>query len=145
MFGLGRTTAKTIVRRYIACLNARDVDGIGALLHPRCRFIDSHGEWIEGREAIIAATRRFFALESRFHLKLNTLVDQEGEVLLRGESTAELEEFRRESLWRARTEEGRIIFWQSFGPQSSPRLARILTQHGGEHAMTGRLPDPESR
>ena len=127
MFGLGRSTAKAIVRRYVARLNARDVDGIAALLHPSCRLIDSHGEWIEGREAIVAATRRFFELEGQFRLKLHTLVEHDGEWLLRGSTAAERSEFRTEALWRARVEDGLVIFWQSFGPQSSPRLTRILT------------------
>lgn len=127
MFGLGRPTARKVVRRYVDRLNARDVDGIALLLHPHCRFIDSHGEWIEGREAIVAATRRFFAIERKFRLNLEAVVEHEGEVLLRGKASAERAEFRQDALWKARVEGGKIIFWQSFGPQSSPRLARILS------------------
>lgn len=126
MFGLGGSRAKKTVRRYVVCLNARDVEGVAALLHPDCRFIDSHGEWIEGREAIIAATRRFFAIEPKFRLTLEAVVEHDGEVLLRGKTDAEHAEFRQDALWKARIEEGTIVFWQSFGPHSSPRLARIL-------------------
>lgn len=127
MFGWGKSTDGKIVRRYVAALNARDVDRVAELLHPDCRFIDSHGEWIEGRDAIIAATRRFFALEKAFRLKLDAVIEHDGEVLLRGKAEAEQPEFRRDALWKARVEGGKIIFWQSFGPQDSPRLARILS------------------
>lgn len=130
MFGLGNSTSKKVVRRYVACLNARDLDGIAVLLHPNCRFVDSHGEWIEGRNAIIAATRRFFSLERRFRLTLHAIVEHDGEILLRGKADAEHEEFRQDALWKARVENGAIIFWQSFGPQTAPRLARILRGDG---------------
>lgn len=126
MFGLGRPSGKVIVRRYIACLNARNVPGVSALLHPECRLIDSHGQWIEGRGAIIAATERFFAIEPDFRLVIHAIVETDGEILLRGESFATLEEFRRNALWRARVQDGLIIYWQSFGPDGSPDLARIL-------------------
>jgi hypothetical protein len=126
VFGLGRPSAKTIVRRYVACLNARDLPGVAALLHPQCRFIDSHGEWIEGRSNIIAATERFFAIEPAFRLRIDTLVEHEGEILLKGEASAMHDEFNKDALWRARVEDNLVVYWQSFGPQGSPHLARIL-------------------
>lgn len=126
MFGLGRGSAKTIVRRYVACLNARDLPGVAALLHRECRFIDSHGEWIEGSANVIAATKRFFAIEPAFRLEVDALVEHEGDILLRGRALATHEEFSRDALWRARVEDSLVICWQSFGPQGSPRLARIL-------------------
>ena len=131
MFGLGRRSGKAIVRQYIGCLNARDLDGVAALLHPECRFIDSHGEWIEGRDAIIAATARFFAIEPRFRIKVDSLSDHQGEILLRGKASASRPEFTTDALWRARVEQGGIVYWQSFGPQTSPRLARILAGKDG--------------
>jgi hypothetical protein len=126
MFGFGRQSDKTIVRRYIACLNARNLAGIEELLHADCRFIDSHGEWIEGRQAIVAATERFFAIEPAFRLQIDTLIEHDEEILLKGKALATQEEFRKDALWRARVEDRLIILWQSFGPQGSPRLARIL-------------------
>ena len=137
MFGLRRSASKKVVRRYVACLNARDSEGIAVLLHPDCRFIDSHGEWIEGRDAIIAATRRFFSLERRFRLTIDTIVEHDGEILLRGRADAEREEFRRDALWKARVEDGAIVCWQSFGPQSAPRLARILRGASGKDRVGG--------
>ncbi len=126
MFGLGRSSAKAIVRRYIACLNARDLAGVSALLHPDCRLIDSHGQWIEGRAAIIAATERFFAIEPAFKMTVHAIVEHDGEILLRGETAATQEIFRQDALWRARVVEGRVISWQSFGPNGSPHLAQLL-------------------
>ncbi|WP_133365758.1 nuclear transport factor 2 family protein [Qipengyuania sediminis] len=135
MFGLGRRSGKRIVRRYVACLNARDLNGVAALLHPDCRFIDSHGEWIEGRDAIIAATQRFFAIEPRFRMRLDSVVDHGGEILIRGEALASRPEFTADALWCSRVEEGKVVFWQSFGPQTSPRLARILSGQAAETAQ----------
>lgn len=130
VFGLGKPSGKQIVRRYVAALNARDIAGIAPLLHPRCRFIDSHGEWIEGREAIVAATQRFFAIEPRFRLRIDSVVEHDGELLLRGEAFASNPLFADDAIWSARIEDGGIVFWQAFGPQSAPRLARILSGTG---------------
>lgn len=110
----------------MACLNARDLAGIAALLHPDCRLIDSYGEWIDGPNAVIAATERLFALDSAFKIRIDTLVELEGEIFLRGRTFAERAEFQANAFWRARIEDGLIRSWQSFGPVPSGHLARIL-------------------
>lgn len=132
MFGFGSKSAETIVKRYVALLNARDRDGIAALLHANCRFVDSRGEWIDGHDNIVLATDRFFALEPRFVLTADSVVQHQGEVLLRGSTSAERPELRTDMLWRARVDHGKLVFWQSYGPSSSLHLARIL---GGELAQ----------
>ena len=116
MFALGRPSAKAIVRRYLACLNARDIDGVAALLHPDCRLIDSYGEWIEGADRIIAATKRLLTLEPAFRIRVDALVEHEGEIFLRGKTFAESAEFLADAFWRARVEDSLIKCWQSFGP-----------------------------
>ncbi len=131
MFGFGSSTAENVIRRYVALLNARDSEGIAALLHPDCRFIDSRGEWIDGRDNVALATERFFALEPRFVLTADSVIPHKGEVLLRGTTSAERPELRTDILWRARVEQRLLILWQSYGPSSSLHLARIL---GGELA-----------
>lgn len=134
MFGFGSKAAENVVRRYVVLLNARDRDGIADLLHPACRFVDSRGEWIDGRETALRATDNFFALEPRFELTIDSVVKHEGEVLLRGVTSAHRPELRTDILWRARVKEGKLILWQSYGPSSSLHLARILA---GDLAQRG--------
>ena len=134
MFGFGSSTAEKVVRRYVASLNARDLAAIADMLHPVARFVDSRGEWIEGRDNLVCATERFFAFEPGFFLTADSIVKHRGEILLRGSTAAVRPELRTDILWRARVDAGKLAFWQSYGPSSSLPLARIL---GGELAQSG--------
>ena len=126
MFALNRHSPKAIVQRYVRCLNARDLGGLSSLIHPHCQLIDSFGGRIEGHDAIVAATERFFALEPHFHLTVDKLVEHEGDILLRGRTTATRPEFQAEAMWRACVEDRLVACWQSFGPSPSARLADVL-------------------
>ena len=121
-----RQSPEAIVRRYVGYLNGRDMDGVASLLHPRCQLIDAFGGRIEGHTNVVGATQRLFILEPKFHVRIKTLVMHEGDVLLRGHTSAERAEFQAEAMWRARVEDGLIICWQSFGPEPSARLAELL-------------------
>lgn len=123
-----------IVRRYLAAMNARDAEQIEALLDERIRYVDSRGEWIEGRENVATATRRFFDLEPDYKLHDMKIVMHEGDVLLKGHASAREERLAHDTLWRARTRRGKLVHWQSYG-EDSPALARILMPEavrGGE-------------
>ena len=114
-----------VVKRYVAALNARDAERIEALLDDHIRFVDSRGDWIEGRDNVATATRRFFDLEPNFQLHDVKIVMHAGEVLLKGRVSAQEERLTHDTLWRARTRRGKLSHWQSYG-EDSPALARIL-------------------
>ena len=114
-----------VVKRYVAALNARDAERIEALLDDHIRFVDSRGDWIEGRDNVATATRRFFDLEPNFQLHDVKIVMHAGEVLLKGRVSAQAERRTHDTLWRARTRRGKLSHWQSYG-EDSPALARIL-------------------
>jgi hypothetical protein len=52
-------------RAYLEAWSRKDLDGIAALLHPRVHFKGPMQE-LNGREAVIEATRRIFPLLERF-------------------------------------------------------------------------------
>lgn len=114
-----------VVRKYLAAMNARDADRVEALLDERIRFVDSRGEWIDGRENVATATRRFFDLEPNYKLHDMKIVMHEGDVLLRGHASACEERLSHDTLWRARTRRGKLVYWQSYG-EDSPALVRLL-------------------
>jgi len=114
-----------VVRQYLAAMNARDAEQVEALLDERIRFVDSRGEWIEGRENVATATRRFFDLEPDYKLHDMKIVMHEGDVLLKGRASAREERLAHDTLWRARTRRGKLVHWQSYG-EDSPALVRIL-------------------
>lgn len=123
-----------VVRRYLAAMNARDADKVESLLADDVRYVDSRGDWIEGRDNVAAATRRFFELEPKYNLHDMKIVMHEGEVLLKGRASAEEERLTHDTLWRARTRKNKLTHWQSYG-EDSPALARILmpeAAHGAD-------------
>ncbi|RYG87259.1 MAG: nuclear transport factor 2 family protein [Alphaproteobacteria bacterium] len=126
VFRIGLRSARRMVRRYVAFLNARDLDGIAGLLHERCCLVDRYGDRIEGREAVIRATERFFELEPHFYLRIDALVEHEGDIMLRGQAIATRPEFQADAMWRVSFEHGLISCWASFGPHASARLAQLL-------------------
>ena len=106
-------------------MNARDADKVESLLADDVRYVDSRGEWIQGRDNVAAATRRFFDLEPSYNLHDMTIVMHDGEVLLKGRASAQEERLTHDTLWRARTRKNKLTHWQSYG-EDSPALARIL-------------------
>lgn len=126
MLGWFRPKPVTVARNYIDAMNARDADGVNALLADDCRFIDSLGYWLEGRAKIMEATRNFFALEANFRWHDVTMVMHNGDVLLRGRATADNARLAQDTLWQARVIDGKITRWQSFGAGDPISLTRIL-------------------
>ncbi|WP_374406097.1 nuclear transport factor 2 family protein [Pelagerythrobacter sp.] len=114
-----------VVQRYLAAMNARDADKVESLLADDIRFVDSRGEWIDGRENVATATRRFFDLEANYAMHDMQIVMHDGDVLLKGTASADEERLTHDTLWRARTRKNKIVHWQSYG-EDSPALARIL-------------------
>ncbi|WP_165853467.1 nuclear transport factor 2 family protein [Aurantiacibacter aquimixticola] len=121
-----RNKAENVVRRYVAAVNARDADAIIALLHPDCRFIDSHGFGIDGIDDCTDAVRAFMALGSNFRMHVEGISNNHGDILLRGHTEAEDASLATDTLWLARVEDGRLLYWQSFGESSAPALAHRL-------------------
>ena len=126
MFGLQSRKPIPVTRRYIAALNARDPDAMEELLAENCRVVDSRGGWVEGRDAVMNATRRFFEMEPRFTVQESSMVMRAGDVLIRGRAKASDPRLAQDTLWIARVRDGRVVYWQSFGAGEPPALARIL-------------------
>ncbi|WP_338446339.1 nuclear transport factor 2 family protein [Pelagerythrobacter marensis] len=114
-----------VVKSYVAAMNSRDAERVDALLDEHVRYVDSRGEWIEGRENVATATRRLFELDPEYKMHDMTIVMHEGDVLLKGRTSACEERLAHDTLWRARARGGKLTHWQSYG-EDSPALARIL-------------------
>lgn len=126
MFGWKTRRPVKVARKYVAAVNARDVQGVASLLADECRYVDSRGDWIDGRENVLTATRRFFELEENFRFEDTEMVLHDGDVLIRGSTSADDPRLAQDTLWRARVEDGKIAHWQSFGAGEPVALVRIL-------------------
>ena len=125
-----------MVKRYIAALNARDIDAIDTLLADDCRMVDSSGGLIDGRESAVETTRAFFDFETDFHLTQHDIVLRGDEVLIRGVVRANNPQLATDSLWRARVSKGKLVHWQSYGADALP-LARILSRMKADLSRSG--------
>jgi limonene-1,2-epoxide hydrolase len=131
--GISKREQERVVRRYVTALNARDIDAIEELLAPDCRFIDSIGCWVEGREDCLEASRRFLAMEPEFRIAIENILMHGGEVLINGTTSAQEPMLCRDTLWRARSDGKQLIEWQSYGEGSTLPLAKVLM---GERAYS---------
>ncbi|MGB3165917.1 MAG: nuclear transport factor 2 family protein [Alteraurantiacibacter sp.] len=115
-----------IVHRYIAALNARDADVMKAMLHPDCRFVDSHGFCVDGHEDSKAAVDAFLGLAEGFRLHVTSSTMRGDDILLRGHTEANDPRLATDTLWLARVADGKMQYWQSFGGADAPPLAHLL-------------------
>ena len=115
-----------VVRAYIDAFNARDLAGVERLLAPECKFIASKGGYVEGREAAVEATRRFFAMPIEFALEASELVRHGDDVLVRGEMRSSDPHLANDSLWRARSDGRHLLEWQSFARGNALPFARLV-------------------
>ena len=126
MFDGGRKREIAIVRDMVAAMNDHDADRVASLLGDNPRFVDSHGEWLEGRDEVIEATRRFLDMDRSFKLHIEQSTHHHGDVLLRGHVTSDQPAMATDTLWRARVKRGKLVYWQSYGSPNAPHLARML-------------------
>ena len=115
-----------VAKRYVAALNARDIDTMLALLHPHPTFVDSRGYCIQGYDDCRAGVRAFLDLDRGFRMHVDNYTLRHGDVLMRGHTEAHDPRLAHDTLWLVKVEDGKMRFWQSFGDMHSPALAHIL-------------------
>ena len=115
-----------VVRDYIAALNARDLDAVSRLVGADCTFIDSRGGSVRGHDHCIEASRRFFALDIDYELRVETIVAHPPDVLITGQMRSNETGLARDRLWRARAEGANLVEWQSFSEGRGLGVARLL-------------------
>lgn len=125
IFRSRKAVAVSVVKRFIAALNARDIDSIAELLDDDCRVVDSSGGWIDGRQNLLEAVGIFFEFDPAFRLEADQVLMHGEEVLIRGSTVASHPHLASITLWRARVWKGKVAYFQGFGDKALP-LARIL-------------------
>ncbi len=111
------------VTRFVARINAHDLEGIVALLTPDHRFIDSLGTQARGRDTLREGWRQYFRMVPDYRIDVErTFVDGETVILVgvaRGTYTAdgELREanaWTTPAAWRASLRGELIAEWQVY-------------------------------
>lgn len=123
-----------VPRRFVDCVNARDLKSLRALIGEQCRIIDPRGEWMEGRETCLEALERLFDLEPEYRIHVASMGRAGDNVLINGHTTASDPRFVGTTLWRAKADRTHVHEWQGYSARPGARMCRLLV---GDKAQMG--------
>ena len=112
---------KQIALQFNAQITAHNIDGLAALMSAAHRFIDRDGQVTAGKEAMLDAWRRFFALFPDY-VNTFTRVESRGNlVVLHGFATWEAGAAPDHAIWTARVEGGVVAEWRIYSDTEENR------------------------
>jgi ketosteroid isomerase-like protein len=126
------------VEQFISAINGRSVDTITNLLTEDHLFVDSLGEWIEGREDMRQGWLGYFALVPDYRIEVSEMIVRGDVVAIFGmasgtySSGGPLRDENRWSTpgaWRAVVRDGKIKEWLVFADNEPVR--RIMRREEG--------------
>ena len=118
---------KALTARFVAAVNAHDVDAMRGFVTEDFTYIDSWREGVTGRELVLAGSRAMFAADPGFHIDIESSSFSDPYVLMRGWVSSDNPAIgRRRAVWRARCDGKQIGEWQSWAEGSPPSLSRAL-------------------
>jgi uncharacterized protein (TIGR02246 family) len=112
-----------IVERFVAAINAHDVEQLVALMTLDHRLVDSLGKVLTGRDQMRAAWSGYFAMVSDYHITIERVFSDAQEVIVCGVAGGTLSTggaYRPENAWstpvalRAQITEGLIAEWRVY-------------------------------
>jgi len=119
-------TAQDIAEQFVHAINAHDLERLASLMTSDHRFIDSMGDLVEGREAMLEGWKAYFAMVPDYKLEISDcFVATKGatEVMLVGEASGSYQSKgvrRADSSWstpaalRAVARDDQIAEWQVY-------------------------------
>lgn len=122
-----------VVKKWVRALNAHDEARVIELLHPDCRFVDSQGFAILGRENGSQAIHALMSLEPHFQMHVESYARHNGKILMQGHTTADDPRLARHALWLGRVKDGKLCYLQSFAQDNPPALSMILLPEKALH------------
>jgi len=110
---------------FIACINAHDVEGLGALMSDGHTFIDAHGNQVSGKEKMIAGWRGYFEWFPDYYIEVTEVFEDEDKLALFGFAggtfkNKEGESWRLPAAWKAIVKDGRVSLWQVYADTKIP-------------------------
>ncbi|HYD54538.1 MAG TPA: nuclear transport factor 2 family protein [Gemmatimonadaceae bacterium] len=131
-------TPHEVVQRFVDCINAHDVAGLGESMTPDHSFIDSLGNTMRGREAMTDAWRQYFAMVPDYRIVVERFLDDESVIVAFGRaegtftsdgSLHEANAWCTPAAWRAVVRADGVAEWQVYADNEPIRqvMARLAT------------------
>ncbi len=126
-------TAMELALRFVSAINHREMETLRALMPENHVFVDSGGDAVRGREAIIEAWARFFRMFPDYEIQVHRVLEEDGSVGVFGTAGGTwapdgvLREENRWSIpaaWEANITNGQVSVWRVFADLEPVR--RIL-------------------
>ena len=115
--------AREIVEAFVEAINGGRAERIVPLMDRSGQFIDSLGNRIEGRDALLAGWRAYLALFPDYRIEIQGMLVDEQEAMLHGWAGGTLHRggravdggaWRIPAAWRAVTDAKRVLLWQVY-------------------------------
>lgn len=104
--------SRQIVLRFNDAINARDLEGLAALMTDDHVFIDSADTRVSGKEAVLAAWRGFFEAFPDYRNVFERLNGDGDTVAVSGHSVCSYAPLDGAARWSARIVDGKIAEWR---------------------------------
>ena len=117
---------KLVVLRFNEAINARDLEGLVALMSEEHRFVDDAGQSIQGRAPAREAWRSFFATFPDYRNHFSSLESLDHAVIVLGHSTCSDPGLSGPAIWTAYVRAGVVAEWRVHEDTEETRKALFL-------------------
>jgi ketosteroid isomerase-like protein len=119
-----------LVRVFIDCINARDVEALSVLMSDDHTFIDAHGNELRGKEKLVAGWRAYFEWFPDYKIEINEIFS--GKISERGQHFGLFgfaggsfkgnpqAAWNLPAAWKALVRDGKVVLWQVFADTKIP-------------------------
>ncbi len=127
---MNETTPITLVKRFMAAINAHDVDHLGELMSVDHVFVDSLGQTVRGRDAMLAAWRHYFSMVPDYWISCEYILAQRDVVAVLGKAGGTVARNDRlepenkwevPAAWKATVRQAQIAAWQVYADNEPVR------------------------
>lgn len=140
MFGGKSRRDKALVERFVAALNAHDVDTLESLAAEDFTYIDSWREGVTGRDTVVAALRMLLASDPDFGIEVDRMDWRDPHVLMTGRVNSRRFGMGRRAVWQVLVRDGLVAEYQAWAEGGPPPMSRMLAP-GVAKSMADRAAD----
>lgn len=121
------------VLRFVECINTHDVDRLATLFAPYCRFTDSLGATLQGRDALRAGWEAYFRMVPDYTIDVERVFADGADIVLLGSARGTYARDGRldptdawvtSAAWLARVRDGQLQEWRVYA-DNEPIRARM--------------------